>query len=421
MEKRKLKRPYRLSFGDRESDKRSPEQMSTYFRLVARHKRRCQYLGSGNSNLESTSNMRSGSVLDGSHSADDDFVFFPETMFMFNCVPDSAIPPIIRARENQKIEFRGAFDSLPQTRNPVMIERLGISVEQGGSLHRGKNGSEGHKKLSEEQALQMSQKVVACLLTRAGFDGASELPMEVFSQLLRCHISKLGRILRVLADSYRKQCSAVELLKMFLQTAGFSNVVNLMEIVKEGARNTAEPTHQQAHGIQSQFHSQHQNLLRLPQQLQIPRQMHTQMQPMVHSQNFTLQQQQQLERMRRRQPSTPRPGMDVDKDKPLVQVKVENPPELPLDNNAFNAFHSRQPQMQFRQHQQIAAMSNLHAQSNNQLRQLASLQVPQMQTSNMGMVRAPPVKVEGFQELMGGDAALKHDTEENKLTSPSSK
>ncbi|KAI5581346.1 hypothetical protein POPTR_007G011800v4 [Populus trichocarpa] len=421
MEKRKLKRPYRLSFGDRESDKRSPEQMSTYFRLVARHKRRCQYLGSGNSNLESTSNMRSGSVLDGSHSVDDDFVFFPETMFMFNCVPDSAIPPIIRARDIQKIEFRGAFDSLPQTRNPVMIERLGISVEQGGSLNRGKNGSEGHKKLSEEQALQMSQKVVACLLTRVGFDGASEIPMEVFSQLLRCHISKLGRILRVLADSYRKQCSAVELLKMFLQTAGFSNLVHLMKIVKEGARNTAEPTHQQAHGIQSQFHSQHQNLLRLPQQLQIPRQMHPQMQPMVHSQNLTFQQQQQhFERLRRRHTSTPRPGMDVDKDKPLVQVKVENPPELPLDNNAVNAFHSRQPQMQMR-HQQIAAMSNLHAQPNNQLRQLASLQVPQMQTSNMGMVRAPPVKVEGFQELMGGDAALKHDTEENKLTSPSSK
>uniref|UniRef100_A0A6N2LR07 Bromodomain associated domain-containing protein n=1 Tax=Salix viminalis TaxID=40686 RepID=A0A6N2LR07_SALVM len=421
MEKRKLKRPYRLSYGDRESDKRSPEQMSSYSRLVARHKRRCHYLGPGNSNLESTSNMRSCSVLDGSHSVDDDFVFFPETMFMFNCVPDSAIPPIIRARDNQKIEFRGAFDSLPQTRNPVMIERLGITVEQGGSLHRGKNGSEGHKKLlSEEQASQMSQKVVACLLTRVGFDGASEIPVEVFSQLLRCHISKLGRILRVLADSYRKQCSPVELLKMFLQTPGLGgNLVNLMEIVKEGARNTAEPTHQQVHGIQSQFHSQHQNLLRLPQQLQIPRQMHPQMQPMVHPQNFTFQQQQQLERMRRRQPSTPRPGMDMDKDKPLVQVKVENPPESPLDNNAFNAFHPRQPQMQFRQ-QHIAAMSNLHAQSTNQLRQLASLQVPQMQTSNMGMVRAPPVKVEGFQELMGGDAALKHDTEENKLTSPSS-
>lgn len=34
------------------------------------------------------------------------------------------------------------------------------------------------------------------------------------------------------------------------------------------------------------------------------------------------------------------------------------------------------------------------------------------------MARAPPVKVEGFQELMGGDATLKHDSEENKLTSP---
>lgn len=31
------------------------------------------------------------------------------------------------------------------------------------------------------------------------------------------------------------------------------------------------------------------------------------------------------------------------------------------------------------------------------------------------------MKVEGFQELMGGDTGIKHDTEENKLTSPSSK
>lgn len=33
--------------------------------------------------------------------------------------------------------------------------------------------------------------------------------------------------------------------------------------------------------------------------------------------------------------------------------------------------------------------------------------------------RTPPVKVEGFQELMGGDSTLKHDSEEHKLTSPS--
>jgi hypothetical protein len=40
---------------------------------------------------------------------------------------------------------------------------------------------------------------------------------------------------------------------------------------------------------------------------------------------------------------------------------------------------------------------------------------------NIGIVRAPPVKVEGFQELMGGDATSKHDGEENRLMSPSSK
>lgn len=40
---------------------------------------------------------------------------------------------------------------------------------------------------------------------------------------------------------------------------------------------------------------------------------------------------------------------------------------------------------------------------------------------SMGIVRAPPVKVEGFQELMGGDASSKHDADENRLMSPSSK
>ncbi|THF98349.1 hypothetical protein TEA_022587 [Camellia sinensis var. sinensis] len=150
--------------------------------------------------------------------------------------------------------------------------------------------------------------------------------------------------------------------------------------------------------------------------LQIPRQMRPQMQQMVHPQNLAFQQQQQWERIRQRQPSTPRPGMD--NIKPLVEVKLENPAEFPIDSNALTAINARHhPQLQFRQ-QQIAAMSNFHPQSSNQFRQLASLQIPQVQTPSMGSVRAPPVKVEGFQELMGGDATLKHDSEENKSTSP---
>ncbi|KAK8606958.1 hypothetical protein V6N13_052710 [Hibiscus sabdariffa] len=414
IEKYKLTRPYKLSFGDRESDKRTPEEMTTYLRMLEKHKRRRvtfqddQYTGYGNTGL------------DGNNSINDDTPFFPETMFMMNCVPDSPLTPTTRVRDKKAIEYFGVLDTLPQvsTRTPVMIERLGIrpeylNMEQGANINRGKTPK---KHLGPEQASQISRKVIARLLTGVGFEGATEAPVEVFAQFLSCHISKLGRNLKVLTDNYRKQCSAVELIRMFLQTSGYSNFGALSELVKDSSRNLVQQTQQQMHAIQSQLQPQHQNALRIAQQLQMTRQMHPQMQQMVHSQNLTFQQQQQLERMLRRHPSTPRPVMDmVDKDRPLVQVKLENPSELPMDNNSFNPINARHQQMQFRQ-QQLAAMSNLHSQSNNQYRQLMSPQIPQ--TPNMGIVRAPPVKVEGFSELMGGDTTLKHESEENKLTSP---
>lgn len=113
--------------------------------------------------------------------------------------------------------------------------------------------------------------------------------------------------------------------------------------------------------------------------LQMPRQIHPQMQQIGHPQNLAFQQQQQLDRMRRRQQSTPRPGMDMEKDRPMVQVKIEAPSELPMDGNAFNSINARHTQMQFRP-QQIAAMSNLHPQPGSQFRQISSLQMPQIQT-----------------------------------------
>lgn len=109
--------------------------------------------------------------------------------------------------------------------------------------------------------------------------------------------------------------------------------------------------------------------------------MQPQMQQLVQNQTLAFQQQQQWERMRRRQPSTPRPivNMHMDKERPLVQVKLENPSDFPLDgNNAFTTMNSRHPQLQYQQ-QQVAAMSTLRAPTGNQFRQLASLQVPQIQ------------------------------------------
>ncbi|PHT48430.1 hypothetical protein CQW23_12638 [Capsicum baccatum] len=425
-EKYKASKSYKLQLGDKEAEKRTPEQMSFYLRVVENHKRRRvvikvdQNIGFGM--LDGGSNLQSNSILD------NDNPFFPETMSAINCVPDSAVLRTSQLKENQKVEFNGVLDTLPQimTKSPIMIERLGIrpeylSMDQGNNQNLGKSGAERTKKcLGEEQALKLSQKVMAQLLGNVGFEGSSEIPLDVLTKFMSCHIRKLGSTLKLLADSYRKQCSAMELLKMFLHADGHSNLVGLSELVKDNTRNVVQQTQQQVQGFQPQLQPQHAAAIRQSQQ-QILR-MHPQMQQqMFNPQNLTPQQQQQLERMRRRQQLTPRPGMSMnmntEKDRPLVEVKLEHPTDIPMDSNAFNAMTARQSQMQQFRQQQIA-MSSPYAQNTNQFRPMSSLQIPQVQSPNMGMARAPPVKVEGFQELMGGDATMKHDSEENKLTSP---
>ncbi|KAF4350450.1 hypothetical protein F8388_005060 [Cannabis sativa] len=347
IENYRINRPYRLSLGDQESDKRTSDNMYTYLKFIEKHKKRCmafkedQYTGYGNLVGENSSYARPSSVSDGSNSDDEDLAFFPEIMFTFNSVPDSALPATGRVDEKHKIKFYGVLDTLPRamTRSPVMIERFGInpydSVEHGANSYHGKNGSGVNKKcLGQEQASQLSQQVVSRILKNMGFEGSTEVSIEVFSQLMSCHISKLGGILKVLADSYRKQCSAVEILKI--------DFGSLAEHVKDGSRTSVQQSQQQVHGIPSQMMPQAQAALRLQQQFR--------QQQMAAMSNF--------------------------------------------------------------------AMSNVHGQSSTQFRPMGSLQIPQMQTQNMGVPRAPPVKVEGFQELMGGDSTPKHESEENRLTSP---
>ncbi|CAN4097323.1 unnamed protein product [Withania somnifera] len=422
-EKYKASKAYRLQFGDREAEKRIPEQMSVYVRVVENHKRRRvafkvdQNIGFGT--LDDGSNLQSNSILD------NDNPFFPETMSAMNCIPDSAVLRTSQLKENQKVEFNGVLDTLPQimTKSPIMIERLGIrpeylSMDQDNNQNLGRSGAERSKKcLGEEQALKLSQKVTAQMLGNVGFEGSSEVPLDVLTKFMSCHIRKLGSTLKLLADSYRKQCSAMELLKMFLHTDGHSNLAVLSELVKDNTRNVVQQTQQQVQGFQQQLQPQHAAAIRQSQQQAL--RMH-QMQQTINLQNLTHQQQQQLERMRRRQQLTPRPGMsmnmNIENDRPLVEVKLEHPTDFPMDNNAFNTV--RQTQMQQFRQQQIAAMSSPYAQNTNQFRPVSSVQIPQVHSPNMGMARAPPVKVEGFQELMGGDATMKHDSEENKLMSP---
>ena len=61
IDKYRLTRPYKLSFGNRESEKRTPEEMTTYLRILQKHKTRSmafqedQYMRYGNTGLESNS------------------------------------------------------------------------------------------------------------------------------------------------------------------------------------------------------------------------------------------------------------------------------------------------------------------------------------------------------------------------------
>ncbi|KAG9440193.1 hypothetical protein H6P81_020358 [Aristolochia fimbriata] len=401
---------------DQESLKRTPEGMSQYLRHCERHKRSRQAfkedLGFNKAVLENGSHMTANVVCGVSSSEEEEICFFPEVMFPSNCVPDSAPGPAKRHENYQKTEFYGVLDNLPlmTSRSAAMIERFGIKPEYlrmdvGRSKCRGKNGLEGKQKsLCQDQATQMSRKIIARVLTSVGLEGATEASMEVLSQFLCCHIGKLGRTLKVLSDNYRKQCSAIELLKMFLQTVGYGNFGALAEQLKDGTRVVSLQTPQQIRGLQAQ----HQNPLM---QAQIQRQMH-----MLHPQNLAFQQ--QWDKLRKRQPSTPRGStvLNSERDRPMMEVKIENPSEIPMDTSTLASINRQQ--LQFRQQQ--LAMANHQAQSSHQFKQLASLQVPQMQQQGMFNARPQPVKVEGFQELMGGDTSSKHDSDDhNRLTSPS--
>ncbi|XP_076885604.1 uncharacterized protein LOC143535150 [Bidens hawaiensis] len=447
IEKYRSIKPYRLPSGDHESEKRAPEQMSNYLKIVEKHKRsRAVFMEDQNAGpMFDNSLARISSNLD----VDDESLFFPEITFIANSVPDSALPTSNQMDTVQNVKCNGVLDNLPpiMTKSPIMLERLGIrpeylNMEQTGNHDRVKSGSSGMKNsLSSEQAAELSRKVVSRLLMDVGFDRASNGPLDIFGQLFGSHVCKLGQILKVLSDGYKKECSAIELLRMFLQTIGHGNLTAFAEVVKDSTKNTVQqqPAQMQhVHAMHSPLQLPNQTSVRLPHQF--PRQMHNQMvhapqqqqQQIVH----TLQQQQQWERMRRRQPVTTRPVMNMgshinmDNDsqtqsqRSMVEVKLENPPEFPMDNNptTFSTLNYRNSQMHMRQ-QQFASISSFQSQSNNQFRPMASVQIPQLQSQahspNMSLVRAPPVKVEAFGELMGGgDSSMKHDSDETKLTSP---
>ena len=221
-DKLKKGKPWRSPPGDGDLYKRTPEGMSAYLKLLESHKRKRRLVvedGASRGLQKFPQNVNS--------SLEEDTILLPEIMFPSNCVPESALPPPRNPEGNHKLESCGVLDSLPNfiCQNPAMVERFGakpeyVKVELAKSKLRAKYGPEGSRKLSAEQASQLSQKVVARVFGGVGLEGGTASTIEILSKLMASHASKLGRTLKILSDSYRRQCSSLELLKMFARTSG---------------------------------------------------------------------------------------------------------------------------------------------------------------------------------------------------------
>ncbi|XP_066365791.1 uncharacterized protein [Miscanthus floridulus] len=371
----------KLRSGDKEIPKRTPEGMSDYLKICSIHKRkRAVFMDDPSISppmLENGPSLHSKNAGEFSNSTDE---LIPEIRFPSDCVPESAIPKTSGISRANKIEVHGVLDNLPApvNRNTAMLERFGMVPEyyKTGNKYRGKDGSrvEG-KSLSQEQALLMTKKLVARYLANSRFESGTAVSIDVLSEIIIKHICKLGRNLKLLTDSYRKQFSSIELLKMFLQTVGYSNIGPLMEITKMGNRVANYPIHQDAQVLQTQnansLHAQ-----QLPRQL--PPQMLQNLTPQQQQQlqNLTPQQQQLLQQqqwLRRSQLCSPRgPLKMADKNQPMVNVKVENTMDSQMDG-PYGSF-TRQPQFNIKQQQQQLLHQQQHQLQQQQLQQLQQQQ-----------------------------------------------
>jgi hypothetical protein len=417
-------RHHKLPSGEKEIPKRTPEGMLGYLKLSTVHKRKRQVFKDYNS--------------PGDPVSVNDETLFPEFHFPSDCVPDSALPRANLTQKRAKMEFYSVLDNLPGlvNRSPAMIERFGIMPEyyKVGNKYRG-NGGEG-KHLTEEQGNAIMRKCVVRFIASAGFESATAGALDVLAEVISRHVCKLGRSLKILTDNYRKQFSAIDLLKMFLQASGISIGV-LSEITKGGGRVGSHQMQQQhAHPLQSQ----HQNNLLHVQQRQFHH--HPQMNA-VHAQTLAFQQQlqqQHLQQLRRtasntNQINSPRGSVMMMDSKnhhphPLADVKIENTIDAQMDaQSGFGSALSQRQQLQQmrlhqqQQHQQQMMMGGnnlVHPSSSNnsliqagmpqQYRTMQSVQLSQLQAQNMYGMRTAPVKVEQFHELVSGE------NEHNKLT-----
>ncbi|XP_047953281.1 uncharacterized protein LOC125199248 [Salvia hispanica] len=172
--------------------------------------------------------------------------------------------------------------------------------------------------------------------------------------------------------SYQTTAISINLLPCFIS----SNFRTLVELMKDNSKSVAPQTQQQGLGIQGQNLPQQQQPS-VQQSQQMLRQMNPQMQQMNNPQfSGFQQQQQQWERMRAATtPATATPTATAETTATTVNT---------------SSWHEYE-----HEYRQDRPLVQAYEFSPN----------PTIHSPTMSMARAPPVKVEGFQELMGGDSS----------------
>ncbi|CAM6026139.1 unnamed protein product [Sphagnum balticum] len=242
----------RLSFGDQEACLRTPEGMAAYLNFTMNRCKRWPVLqadkGTKPTDYPSISDTANGMDANlAGQAGDEDASMLPEIMFPGNCVPDNPVPCRRRSFFEEN-DFQQVFldDSDPSVCPLPMSSSLGIlakdrfTVQTEGLSRIDLKGSgigpplpAGLKsELTGDAAQRMLQQTVVRLVAAAGFEGLKQASLQILCDLLRCHMCKLARGLRLLVDSYSKKCSQQELMNMFIHGAAGSNVGDLMVYAK---------------------------------------------------------------------------------------------------------------------------------------------------------------------------------------------
>ncbi|KAL2634966.1 hypothetical protein R1flu_006445 [Riccia fluitans] len=245
----------KLPFAEREGFSRTPEGMVAYIDFNAKRQKTMSVVKRESEAPGTLSGVHISKPCSEVDKVKVDPTFVPDLKFLADSIPDNPVPAKRRKLEKYDHYPLGPLDNLDelQLRSSKGREDIGRQDAQSNSeavLLSGRYQVSGKEmnvvpdsrqldqpgdKVREHGADHMLRQTVAKLVADAGFEGLKQSSLDLFVDILDSRFKKLSTGLRGLIDSYRRQCSQSEYLKMFIQISG-SSMEDMVEEVKEGVQ-----------------------------------------------------------------------------------------------------------------------------------------------------------------------------------------